>query len=150
MKHVTTLFLKIALFMIALPALALSIFWLPGFIGYINIAIILLVYVTELIYFFALYKAFKLLQLIDKNKAFSYESVDTVKHIKYCAYFISGIFVVILPFLYPIADADDSPGLLAFPLIIVFASLVISTFAAVLQKLLYEALIIKNDNDLTV
>ncbi|MDG0933775.1 DUF2975 domain-containing protein, partial [Bacillus paranthracis] len=35
-------------------------------------------------------------------------------------------------------------------LIIVFASLVISVFAAILQRLLQEAIHIKSENDLTV
>ena len=49
-----------------------------------------------------------------------------------------------------VAEVDDAPGLIAFPLIIIFASFVIAVFAAVLQRLLKEAIDIKSDNDLTI
>ncbi|MBL4930439.1 DUF2975 domain-containing protein [Clostridium paridis] len=150
MKRYSTIFLKIAVILIGIPVLALCIFWVPGFINYINLAIIMGVYVTAITYFIALYQALKLLSYIDKNKAFSELSVNALKNIKYCAVTISLIFAIIVPFLYPIADADDAPGLVAFPLIIIFASAVIGVFAAVLQRLLKEAIDLKEENDLTV
>ena len=48
------------------------------------------------------------------------------------------------------AQIDDAPGILAFGLVITFASIVIAVFAAILQKLLKEAIDIKSDNDLTI
>jgi hypothetical protein len=45
-----------------------------------------------------------------------------------------------------VADKDDAPGLVFVP----FASLVIAVFAAVLRRLLQEAINIKTENDLTV
>ncbi|MGE5627162.1 MAG: DUF2975 domain-containing protein [Solirubrobacterales bacterium] len=150
MNQGTTLFLKIAVILIGLPVLALCIFWLPGFINYLPYAIIISAYLSAIFFYFALYQALKLLRYIDQNKAFSEFSVDALKNIKCCAILISIIYTVLTPFLYPIADADDAPGLVAFPIIIVFASIVISVFAAVLQKLLKEAIDIKSENDLTV
>jgi len=100
--------------------------------------------------FFALYQALKILSYIDKNKAFSESSVKALKYIKYCAVTISIIYAGLIPLLFPIADADDAPGLIGFPIIIIFASIVIAVFAAVLQKLLQEAIDIKSENDLTV
>ena len=55
-----------------------------------------------------------------------------------------------MPLLIPIADADDAQGLVGLPVIIIFASSLIAVFAAVLQKLLKEAIDIKSENDLTV
>lgn len=150
MKHGSTLFLKIFVILIGIPVLALCIFWVPGFVGYLPVPIILGVYATAISYFFALYQALKLLSYIDKNKAFSELSVKTLKNIKYCAVTISIIYTVLIPFLFPIADADDAPGLVGFPIIIVFGSIVIAVFAAVLQRLLKEAIDIKSENDLTV
>jgi hypothetical protein len=40
--------------------------------------------------------------------------------IKYSAIAISVLYVIALPFLYPFAEVDDAPGVLAFPLIIIF------------------------------
>lgn len=150
MKRVETLFLKIAVILIGIPVLALCIFWLPGFINYLSSIIIIAVYAAAISYYFALYQAFRLLCYIDKNKAFSELSVNALKNIKYCAIIISILFAVIAPLVFPVADADDAPGLVAFPLLIVFASSVIAVFAGVLQKLLKEAIDIKSENDLTV
>jgi hypothetical protein len=55
-----------------------------------------------------------------------------------------------LPFVYLVADLDDAPGLMIIGMVPIFASLVIAVFAAVLQKLLQEAIDIKSENDLIV
>ncbi|MEC2714863.1 DUF2975 domain-containing protein, partial [Bacillus cereus] len=100
-------------------------------------------------FYVALYQAFNLLQYIDENTAFSELSVKALKNIKRCAITISGLYVLSLPLFYFIAKKMDPPiGLVG--LIIVFASLVISVFAAILQRLLQEAIHIKSENDLTV
>lgn len=150
MKQYSTIFLKLAVILIGIPVLALCIFWVPGFINYLPYPILAAVYASAITYFVALYQALKLLRYIDKNKAFSELSVEALKNIKYCAITIGCIFLVLVPFLFPIADADDAPGLIAFPLIITFASSVIAVFAGVLQRLLKEAIDIKSENDLTV
>jgi len=150
MKRCSTIFLKIAVILIGIPVLALCIFWLPGFANYLPYPVLIGVYATAITFFFALYQALKLLSYIDKNKAFSELSVKALKYIKYCAITISILYAVLIPFLFPIADADDAPGLVGFPIIIVFASIVIAVFAAVLQRLLQDAIDIKSENDLTV
>jgi vacuolar-type H+-ATPase subunit I/STV1 len=150
MKRYSTIFLKFAVIILGIPVLALCIFWLPGFINYLNYSILIGVYATAISFFFALYQTLKLLSYIDKNKAFSELSVNALMYIKYCAITISIIYAVVAPFLIPIADADDAPGLVGIPLIIVFASIAIAVFAAVLQRLLQDAIDIKLDNDLTV
>lgn len=150
MKRVETLFLKIAVILIGIPILALCILWLPSVADYLPYPAIIGAYAAAIAFFFALYQALKLLSYIDNNKAFSELSVRALKHIKYCAITISIIFAGLIPFLFPIADTDDAPGLVGFPVIFVFASSVIAVFAAVLQKLLKEAIDIKSENDLTV
>lgn len=150
MKRGTTLFLKMAVILIGLPVLALCIFWLPSLVNYLSYPILIGAYATAMSYFIALYQAFRLLSYIDNNEAFSELSVNALKNIKYCAITISVVYTALLPLLYPIAEVDDAPGLLAFPCIIIFASAVIAVFAAVLQKLLKEAIDIKSENDLTI
>ncbi|WP_352418224.1 DUF2975 domain-containing protein [Proteiniborus sp.] len=145
-----TLFLKTVVILIGIPILVLCIFWLPSFAGYFHYLVLIGVYATAISFFFALYQALKLLSYIDKNIAFSELSVKALKYIKYCAITISIIYVGLIPFLYPIAEVDDAPGLVGFPIIFIFASSVIATFSAVLQKLLKDAIEIKNDNDLTI
>ena len=123
MKQGSTLFLKIAVILIGIPVLALCIFWLPmnyaaelyPDYAYLQYPILIGVYASAIPFFFALYQALKLLSYIDKNKAFSELSVKALKNIKYCAITISIIYAVLIPFLFPIADADDAPGLVGIP-----------------------------------
>jgi hypothetical protein len=150
MKRCSTIFLKLAVILIGIPVLALCIFWVPGFANYLHYPILTGVYATAITFFFAIYQALKLLSYIDKNKAFSELSVKALKNIKYCANTISIIYAGLVPFLFPIANADDAPGLVGFPIVIIFASTVIAVFAAVLQRLLQDAIDIKSENDLTV
>jgi MFS superfamily sulfate permease-like transporter len=139
-----------AVILIGIPILVLCIFWLPAFVNYLPYPVLIGVYATAIFFFLALYQALRLLSYIDRNIAFSDRSVKALKNIKHCAITISSIYVGLIPFIFPIADANDAPGLVAFPLVIIFASSVIAVFAAVLQKLLKEVLDIKSENDLTI
>ncbi|MGP4060313.1 DUF2975 domain-containing protein [Halobacillus litoralis] len=160
MKHGTTLFLKLAVILIGMPVLALCIFFVPGIadyagevfpdIAFMKYLVFVYLYVTAIPFYFALYQAFKLLNYIDNNKAFSDLSVKALKVIKHCAITISVLYVIFMPLLYIIAEADDAPGLIVIGMVIIFASTVISVFAAVLQRLLQDAIHIKSENDLTV
>ncbi|MCU7667855.1 DUF2975 domain-containing protein [Bacillus thuringiensis] len=159
MKMATTLFLKISVILIGIPILALCIFLVPeladavaDFLGVSSIKyiIFILLYGGTLPFYFALYQAFKLLSYIDTNIAFSELSVRALMKIKYCALSICGLHVLGLPLYYFVADKDDAPGLIFVGMLIPFASLVITVFAAVLQSILKDAINIKSENDLTV
>lgn len=154
MKKGSTLFLKGVIYFIGLTVLAICVFVLPfgiqtdvtGLYG----PILLGLYIPAIPYFFALYQALQLLTYIDKNKAFSELSVNALKNIKYCAIAISALFAAGMPYIYYAAEKDDAPGVIAIGLVITFASVVIATFAAVLQKLVQNGLDLKSENDLTV
>lgn len=160
MKRGTTLFLKIAVIFIGIPVLALYIFLVPEIAdfaaelypasAYIKYFVFIDLYAMAIPFYFALYQAFKLLIYIDKNQAFSDLSVKALKNIKYCAVVISILFVLGMPLFYMIAEVDDAPGIILIGLAMIFASMVIAVFAAVLQRLLEEAIHIKSENDLTV
>lgn len=160
MKRGTTLFLKIAVILIGIPVLALCIFLVPELgnfaaelypeIPYMKYLVLIDLYAAAIPFYFALYQAFKLLSYIDKNKAFSDLSVMALKTIKYCALTISILYVVGMPLFFLIGDKDDAPGVIVIGLVIIFASMVIAVFAAVLQRLLQEAIDIKSENDLIV
>ncbi|UAL51108.1 DUF2975 domain-containing protein [Bacillus sp. CMF21] len=160
MKRVSTLFLKIAVILIGVPILALCIFVVPEIakfaeelfpnISYMKYLVLIYLYVTAIPFYFALFQAFKLLSYIDKNKAFSELSVGALKNIKYCAITISILYVAGMPLFYLMAEIDDAPGIILIGLVVIFASMVIAVFAAVLQSLLKNAIDIKSENDLTV
>ncbi|MGR6854865.1 DUF2975 domain-containing protein [Bacillus halotolerans] len=160
MKRGSTLFLKIAVILIGIPVLALCIFLVPQIanfaaelypdISYLKYLVYIDLYAAAIPFYFALYQAFTLLSYIDRNKAFSELSVRALKKIKYCAITISLLLVAGMPLFYLIAEMDDAPGIILIGLVLIFASMVIAVFAAVLQRLLQEALDIKSENDLTV
>jgi hypothetical protein len=160
MKIATTLFLKIAVMLMAIPVLALCIFLVPELgklaakllpsFSSIKYIVSIIFYASSIPFYFALYQAFQLLRNIDQNKAFSELSVKSLKKIKYCAITISSLHVLALPLFYLFAEMDDAPGVIFVGLLVPFASMVIAVFAAVLQRLLQEAIDIKSENDLVV
>ncbi|TMU85076.1 DUF2975 domain-containing protein [Bacillus sp. BHET2] len=160
MEKISTLFLKIAVIFLGVPVLALCIFLVPEIanlsakslpeFAVIKYFVFIVFDASAIPFYFALYQAFKLLRYINKNKAFSDLSVIALKKIKYCAITISILHALVLPFFYIFAEVDDTPGVIFVGLVVPFASVVISVFAAVLQKLLKEAIDIKSENDLTV
>lgn len=149
-KKGTTIFLKAAIILMALPVLALSIWGLIYLIkypankeyAYLLYPIVGGVYLASIPYYFALYQSFRLLCLIDRNQAFSNLSVIALKKIKYCGLIISALFVVLMPFAFMVAEKDDAPGLIIFAMVPIFT--------AILARLLKEAIDIKSENDLTV
>lgn len=158
MKKGSTLFLRFVVIVLGLIIFGIAFVGLPWVIGevkeyYPKIVLYPIaagMYITAIPFYFALFQVWELLGLIDDNYAFSYESVDSLRKIKISAYAITGIYTLMLPILYIIAEVDDAPGILAIPLIVTFAAMVIAVFAAVLEKLLREAVNIKSDNDLTI
>ncbi|MDR7002749.1 DUF2975 domain-containing protein [Neobacillus niacini] len=160
MKQGSTLFLKITVILIGIPVLALCIFLVPEIgniaakllpaIAAIKYFVFTVFYASVIPFYFALYQAFKLLRYIDKNQAFSQLSVTALKKIKHCAITISALHVLVLPLFYLFAEKDDAPGVIFVGFVVPFASIVIAVFAAVLQRLLKEAIDIKSENDLTV
>ena len=141
-------------------ALAFCIFAIPAIsngvrvewphLAHLKYPILIGGYLTAVPFLFALYQAFKLLNYIDKNTAFSIASVKTLKNIKYSGIAMSVLYATGMPMLVQIAEADDAPGLVLIGLALAAAPLVVAVFAAVLQKLLQNAIDIKSENELTV
>lgn len=161
-KQGSTLFLKIVIFIIGMPVLALSIFWLPEMAArdaaahpetaYLQYPFLIGAFITVTPFFVALYQALKLLSYIDQNKAFSHLSVRALKYIKYCAITISTLIVigVISGIVMSAGTGEDITGFISLGSMLTLASTVIAVFAAVLQRLLQEAINIKSENDLVV
>ncbi|PSL40211.1 Protein of unknown function (DUF2975) [Planomicrobium soli] len=155
-----TLFLKVVIILMAIPVLAVCIFVVPplsSFVAeiipewaFLQYVFLIAMYATAIAYFLALYQALKLLGYIDRNIAFSERSVKALKNIKYCAITITALYILCLPIILYVAQVDDAPGLGGLGMIITFGAIVIAVFAAVLQKLLQNAIDIKSENDLTV
>lgn len=160
-KRVSTLFLKSVLIFIALVVsvgcyFAFPNIWngLPAEWPNIPAALLypgLISFDLSLIPFLiALYQAFRLLQFIDTNNAFSDRSIGALRNIKYCAISMSVLYWITMPLMFAVAELDDAPGLILMWATFASAPLVIATFAAVLQKLVQSAIDMKTEIDLTV
>jgi hypothetical protein len=153
MKQGSTLFLKVVIYLIGLAVLALCVIIagvsISGNAG-MYLPMMLVMLMAAVPFFFGLYQGLLLLGYIDKNAAFSDLSVKAIQNIKYCAFTISALYAAGMPFIIYAADKDDAPGAVLIGLVCIFAPLVTSTFAAVLQKLAQSAIEIKSENDLVV
>ncbi len=160
MKQATTLFLKLAVIFIGIPVLAVCIFLMPKIgnfagelypdIAYMKFLVLIDMYAAAIPFYLALYQTFKLLSYIDKNQAFSELSVKALNNIKYCAITISTVYLLGTPLYYLMGKKIDPPSFIPIGLVIIFSSMVIAVFAAVLQRLLQEAINIKSENELTI
>lgn len=110
----------------------------------------IVMYITIIPFFFALYQTLKLLGFIEKDQAFSRLSVTALKKIKNSAKVISILYLVILPLVYIVAEWDDAPGLVLVGMVMVGAPFAIAVFASVLQRLLQSAIDMKEENELTI
>ncbi len=158
MKQPSTLFLKIVLVLIAIVTLA-GMLWFPQIEGraanldlisiYSNPFIIYL-YIASTPIFIGLYQALTLLNLIDANKAFSQQAVNTLKNMKFAALSLIGFIAVALIYIRLFAQGDDPAGPTVLGISMIFAFGIIATAAGLFQKLLQNAVDIKSENDLTV
>jgi hypothetical protein len=153
MKKGSTLFLRSVIYLFALAVLGICVIIVgvsvSGNAG-MNLPILLIAGVAAIPFFYGLYEGHLLLRYIDKNTAFSDLSVKAIKNIKYCAFTVSVLYAAGMPYIIYIADKDDAPGAVVIGLVFIFAPLVTTVFAAVLEKLLRNAIDIKSENDLTV
>jgi hypothetical protein len=154
MDQKSTAILRIVIVGIGLAVLAVCSLLLPMAIATDNVGyyrpILYGLYLPAVPFYIALFQSMKILGLVDKNLAFSSQSIQYLHTIKVCALAISGLFTVGMPYIYYAAERDDAPGVILIGLIIIFASFVISAAAAVFQKLMQSAVEIKSENDLTV
>ena len=158
MKRSSTFFLKVVLFLVAIGALA-GMIRFPQTEGratnldLIHIytdPFIIYGYVASIPFFVGLYQAFKLLNLIDADKAFSQDAVNALKNMKFASFSLIGFIALAEVYIRFFAHGDDPAGPTALGILVSFVAIVIATTAAVFQMLLQNAVDIKSENDLTV
>ncbi|MDX9906552.1 MAG: DUF2975 domain-containing protein [Bacteroidales bacterium] len=159
MKKISILFLQAVVVLVGLVALTMLIRFpltegrarnLDLFSIYFD-PFIMYGYATSIAFFVALYKAFKLLGYIRQNKVFSSYSVKALRSIKYCAIALSILIMaagLYIRFFH--SKEDDSAGFLAMCIVTTFASVVVATAAAIVEKILQNAVDMKTENDLTI
>jgi len=146
MKKGSILFLKVVILLIATGALIWMI-WFPQLEGRATNLDLISIYADPLIiygfiasipFFVGLYQAFKLLNYIDRNKAFSQSAVNTLRNIKFSALSLIGFIALAVFYIRFFAHGDDPAGPTALGILVSFVAAVIATTAAVFQKLLQE------------
>src|SRR5215475_6735662 len=106
-------------------------------------------YIGSIPFFVGLYHAFRLLGYIGRNEIFSERSVRALRTIKHCALVLIGFVAVSVLFMIG-GDRDDRPPGVFMRLLITFPSIVVAITAAMLERILQNAVDIKSENDLTV
>jgi hypothetical protein len=158
MKKGSTLFLRLVICLIAIGVLA-GMIWFPqtegratnlDLISIYKDPFIIYIYIGSIPFFVGLYQAFKLLNFIDANKAFSQGAVNTLKNMKFASLSLIGFIALAVFYIRFFAHGDDPAGPTALGILASFALAVIATAAAVFQKLFQNAVDLKSENDLTV
>ncbi len=146
MKRVLTIFLQIVILLVGVVVFAFLI-WFPLVEGraanldlfsiYFD-PFILYVYITSIVFFIGMYKAFKLFGYIRQNKHFSQNSVEALKSIKYCAIVLSLLIVMAGVYIKIFHNKEDDPaGFLAICALATFVSILFAIVAAIFEKKFY-------------
>ena len=158
MNRGASLFLRAVLVLFGVGALALLL-WEPHLEGrnanatpfeiYFKDPFLAYIYAGSIPFFVGLYHAFKVLGYVGGNKEFSPAAVRSLRIIKICAIavvcFVAGAEVIILSH-----QEEDGAGAVVIGAVIAFASIVVATAMAVLERTLRNAVAMKSENDLTV
>jgi len=147
-----TLFLQLVIVLIGIGALAVLL-WEPHIEGrnahatlfeiYFKDPFLAYAYIASIPFFVALYQAFKVLGYAGNNQAFSPDAVKALRTIKFCAIAITG-FVALGELFIMFGNSDDRAGGVAVGILIIFASAVVATAAAVLERILQDAVDLKS------
>lgn len=158
MKRGSTLFLKLVILLTGILVLGGMIYFPLTEGRAVNLdlisiyadPIILFIYLGSSPFFIGLYQAYKLLNLIDNNKAFSQEAVNTLANMKYASITLIAFILLALIYIRFFVTGDDPAGPTGLGIFMSLAFAVIATAAGVFQKLFQNAVDIKSENDMTV
>ncbi|OFI50340.1 hypothetical protein BG261_00185 [Floricoccus tropicus] len=100
--------------------------------------------------YFVAFKLNNILKLIEKNKAFSVQTIETVRSIKKAVMILVILSFGILPIVYMIADLSDGPGFMIFGFLFVLLTITMYVFTLIVEELFTSAFNIQNENNLTI
>lgn len=160
MRKSATIFLQVVIVLIGMGVLALML-WEPHLEGrnahatvfqiYFHDPFLAYAYTGSIAFFVALYNAFKLLGNVRRGEVFSQRSVKALRTIKYCAMCLVGFLLGAEAYFGTVQRGkEDIAGGVMMGLVLIFASIVVGTAAAVSERTLQSAVEMKSENDLTV
>ncbi len=142
MKRVSTLLFKIVILLIAIGTLV-GLICFPqtegraenlDIISIYKDPLIIYSYIASVPFFIGLFQAFKLLNLIDRNQAFSQSAVNALRNIKFAFLSVIGFIIPALFYIRFVVVGDDPAGPTMLGICMIFAFGVIATVAGVFQK----------------
>lgn len=148
MKKPLTIFFQILIVLIGIGTLAFLL-WEPHLEGrnanatvfeiYFNDPFLAYVYIASILFFVALYQAFKVMGYVRQNKTFSQATLKSLRTIKYCMMFLIGFIVAAMAYMFIIVRGeDDIAGGVAMGLFLIFVSFLITTAASMFQRTLQK------------
>jgi hypothetical protein len=158
MNRGARVFLRVVLVFIGLGALAFLL-WEPHTEGrnahatlfeiYFKDPFLAYAYIGSIPFFVGLWQAFRLLGYDARHQLFSPSAVRSLRIIKRCAIALVGFVLVGEVFIF-LHKSDDRAGGVFMGVLITFASIVVATTMAVLERAAQNAVDLKSENDLTV
>ncbi|AHF14812.1 DUF2975 domain-containing protein [Niabella soli] len=92
-------------------------------------------YATAIVFFVALYKAFKLLGYIGQDKAGSSAAIGALRSIRYCAIILSILIAAAGLYIKVFHNKEDDPaGFLAICIVTIVVAVIVATAASVVEK----------------
>lgn len=159
MTRGSILFLRAVIVLVAVGVLA-GMLWEPQVEGrnasadqvtiYFRDPFLAYAYLGSLPFFFGLYQGFRLLGYVGAGEALSAGAVRSVRLIKYCALAVVGFILGAEAYIILGVRDEDGAGAVALGIVASFGGLVMATGAAVLERVLGNAVDLKSEHDLTV
>ena len=145
MKRISTIFLQVVVVLIGIVVFA-ALLYEPTVEGvnanatmlseiYFDDPFLAYIYFSFIAVFVGLYQAFKLLGYIGRDEAYSQQSVQALRTIKYCAMTFAGlIFAAVVYIFVAVRGKDDIAGGVAMGLFMIVVSLVTAATAALFER----------------
>jgi hypothetical protein len=159
MKRGSIFFLRAVIVLVGVAVLA-GLLWEPQVEGvnanadqftiYFRDPFLAYLYVGSLPFFFGLYQGFRLLGYVGQGEAISPAAVKSLRQIKYCALAVIAFIVGGEAFIILSTGSDDKAGGVAMGVFTGFPCIVTVAAAAVLERVLQNAVDLKSEHDLTV
>lgn len=107
-------------------------------------------YLSAIASLLIIYYMYRMLGLVDNDRAFSAMSLIYVRAIFRLTIMEFIVLIGTVPFVYYIADNDDAPGVMIIGLGMLIIPLAVATFVSIIGKLLKNAIELKLDYELTI
>lgn len=138
MKKLSVQFLKLSIVLIMIPVIALMIYgliWLPvnpvnPRYAYMIYPVLAGFYLASVPVIYAAVRLFQLLTHVGKDTLTQEVKGEMLRKLKKAAAAAGAVFLLIMPFIFMIADEDDAPGLVIFSGIpVLFAMIAIAVIS---------------------